>query len=380
VEFAAALSDHEVSAAALDEAATMASALLSRSPDLVIGFATPHHRSEAGGIAARLRAVAGDGGASFGAVAQGVIGGAREVDEGPGLVVWAAVLDDGAAIEAVHLEAVRTPEGVAVGGWGQPPNADGAILVADPSTFPAAGFVRRLGDRGLPAAGGLVAGADRTALFFEGRVLERGAVGVVLGGVGFRAVVSQGCRPVGSPSVVTAASGSVIEQIGGKPALEYLQDLVDELPPHDRILVRQGLQIGVAVDEYRTDLDRGDFLIRGVVDADPDGGTVSIGDAVAVGTTVQFQVRDPAGADEDLRALLADEPAGAGVLVFTCNGRGRHFFGEPDHDARVVAEMLQPPAVAGIFAAGELGPVGGENHLHGLTASIVQLGASQVRP
>lgn len=100
---------------------------------------------------------------------------------------------------------------------------------------------------------------------------------------------------------------------------------------------------------------------------------MSIGDEVAVGTTVQFQVRDPNGADEDLRTLLAGEPTGSGVLLFTCNGRGRRFFGSPDHDAAVVSDLLRPRAVAGFFAAGELGPVGGGNHLHGYTASVVEI-------
>jgi small ligand-binding sensory domain FIST len=374
MEFAAALSDREDSLAALDEAGTMASALLSRTPDLVIGFATPHHAAAAAGIARRLEAVAG-GGVSIGAVAEGVIGGRREIDDGPGLVVWTAVVDD-ASLEAVHLEAVRTPEGVAVGGWGQPEDAAGVVLVADPFTFPAAGFAARLGDRELPVVGGLAnpQGEPGGALLMaDGDVVSRGAVGVVLGGLEFRTVVSQGCRPVGDPGVVTSAEGSMIARIGGKPALEYLQDLVDELGPDDRRLVEQGLQIGVAVDEYRSEFGRGDFLVRGVVDADPDLGTVSIGDEVAVGTTVQFQVRDPEGADEDLRELLADEPSGSGVLLFTCNGRGRSFFGAPDHDAALVSDLISPTAVAGIFAAGELGPVGGENHLHGFTASVVEL-------
>jgi small ligand-binding sensory domain FIST len=57
--------------------------------------------------------------------------------------------------------------------------------------------------------------------------------------------------------------------------------------------------------------------------------------------------------------------------VFTCNGRGSHLFGEPDHDARLVHEQVARGAVAGMFCAGELGPVGGRNFVHGFTASVV---------
>ncbi|MFQ5948348.1 MAG: FIST C-terminal domain-containing protein, partial [Acidimicrobiia bacterium] len=108
-------------------------------------------------------------------------------------------------------------------------------------------------------------------------------------------------------------------------------------------------------------------------DADPENGSLSIGEEIPVGRTVQFQVRDPASADEDLRQLLEGSPAAGGVLIFSCNGRGRRFFGEPHHDASVIDEMLRPPAAAGFFAAGEVGPVGGENFLHGYTASVVEL-------
>ena len=94
-----------------------------------------------------------------------------------------------------------------------------------------------------------------------------------------------------------------------------------------------------------------------------------VGDEIAVGQTVQFHVRDAAAADEDLRELLSGIDASA-VLLFTCNGRGQHLFGVPDHDAGVVEQLLGPLPVAGAFCAGEIGPIGGRNSLHGFTASL----------
>ncbi len=44
-------------------------------------------------------------------------------------------------------------------------------------------------------------------------------------------------------------------------------------------------------------------------------------------------------------------------------------FGDADHDARIVTDHVQG-AVAGMFCAGELGPVGRRNALHGFTASV----------
>jgi small ligand-binding sensory domain FIST len=39
----------------------------------------------------------------------------------------------------------------------------------------------------------------------------------------------------------------------------------------------------------------------------------------------------------------------------------------------VVSESLGGPPVAGMFCAGELGPIGGHNFMHGFTASVVLL-------
>jgi small ligand-binding sensory domain FIST len=45
-------------------------------------------------------------------------------------------------------------------------------------------------------------------------------------------------------------------------------------------------------------------------------------------------------------------------------------FGLPDHDATAVTGALGDIPTAGFFAAGEIGPVGGENFLHGFTATV----------
>jgi small ligand-binding sensory domain FIST len=138
----------------------------------------------------------------------------------------------------------------------------------------------------------------------------------------------------------------------------------------------EGLLVGRVIDEYKTELERGDFLVRGVVGADPDSGAIAVGDAVAVGETIKFHVRDEASADEDLRTTLkvARDKFGdsgvAGGLLFTCNGRGSRMFSTPDHDAALLASELGDAPIAGFFCAGELGPVGSKNFLHGFTASM----------
>jgi small ligand-binding sensory domain FIST len=188
--------------------------------------------------------------------------------------------------------------------------------------------------------------------------------------------VAQGCRPVGDPYTVTRAEANMIFELGGRPPLVRLRELAAALPGRDRELLARGVQLGLVIDEYQAEPRQGDFLIRGVAGADPDSGAITVGEAVEVGQTAQFHVRDADSADEDLRRTLERESTAlagrraAGALLFTCNGRGSRLFTEPNHDAGLVAKMLGEIPVAGFFCAGELGPVGGQNYLHAFTASI----------
>jgi small ligand-binding sensory domain FIST len=213
-------------------------------------------------------------------------------------------------------------------------------------------------------------------LLLDAAVHDQGAVGVVLHGpVGLRSIVSQGCRPIGKPFVVTKAQDNFILELGGRPAVDQLRELWESLTPQEQRLVQQGLHVGRVINEYQSDFQRGDFLVRNVIGVDRNRGAVVITDRVRVGQTVQFHVRDAQTADEDLHALLqldlhAHEKRPAGALLFSCNGRGSRLFEEANHDARAVRAAAGPIPLAGFFAQGELGPVGGRNFIHGFTASV----------
>ena len=175
--------------------------------------------------------------------------------------------------------------------------------------------------------------------------------------------------------IVTRAENNVIRELGRRPALESLRDIFQELSDDDQRRIQDGLHIGRVINEYRGDFQRGDFLVRNVIGVDRDSGALGITDRVRVGQTVQFHVRDAATADEDLRALLrldrgANPRRPAAALVFSCNGRGTRLFPGPDHDARTVRAEAGDVPLAGFFAQGELGPVGGQNFIHGFTASV----------
>ncbi|HZE29341.1 MAG TPA: FIST C-terminal domain-containing protein, partial [Gaiellaceae bacterium] len=195
-----------------------------------------------------------------------------------------------------------------------------------------------------------------------------------LRGVPVRMVVSQGCEPVGRDAVITNAEGNVVFELAGEPALERLKaDLANMTEQQQHSAASGGVLAGLVIDENRAEYRRGDYLMRSLTGVDEESGALAVGEAVRVGQTLRFHVRDEASADADLRENLAAALNGeraAGALLFTCNGRGTNLFSSPDHDARIAAELLGADALAGFFCAGEIGPVGGKPFLHGFTATL----------
>ena len=373
--YAAAVSGHPLATHAVGEVAgELLDALDGATPDLLVWFVSPHHVGAIEDIHRALGSLLGAR-TMIATTVVTVIGGSSEIEEAPGLSAFAAVLPDH-RILPVRLTAVEAPDGRHLIGW--PDDLDDAhtlLVLGDPFTLPPELLLDGAAVRapGLRVIGGLASAGARPGvnrLVLDGQIHLDGAVGLALsGGAPIGTVVSQGCRPLGEPFTVTASHGQFIESLGGAPALERLQETAAAATEAERDLLRRGVHLGIAVDEQRDELGRGDFLIRNVIGGDRESGAIAVGARVEVGTTVRFQVRDAASADEDLALLLGGE-AGAAALLFTCNGRGSHLFGEPDHDALAVQGALGPIPLAGMACAGEIGPVGPGNHLHGFTASV----------
>ena len=180
----------------------------------------------------------------------------------------------------------------------------------------------------LQIIGGLASAGNApqvNRLVLDDQIFDSGAVGVLLSGsVRVEPLVSQGCRPIGSPLIVTKADGNLIYELAGQKALSRLQAVVSELSDDERSLVSSGLHVGRVIDEHRSEFGRGDFLIRAVLGADQNSGVVAVGEQIPVGSTIQFQVRDADSAHEDLHLLTSSIVAGDGALLFTCNGRGQN--------------------------------------------------------
>jgi small ligand-binding sensory domain FIST len=384
--FAAALSTRPDTSQAVAEACDRVQEQWSGPPDLALLFFSPHHGEAALALVAAVQERLAPR-CLLGCSGESIVGNDREVEQGPALSLWLGRWQGDVQLTPFHLVLEQTPDGYSLLGWpdelaAADPARSLIILLGDPYTFPADAFLQQVneGHPGLRVVGGMASGArgpGQCQLLLGKQVREEGAVGVLLqGDLKVRSVVSQGCRPIGRHMVITRGKDNIITELGGKPPLAQLQQLWQELSPRDQQLFQQGLHVGRVINEYQGAFQRGDFLVRNVLGLDRESGALAITDRVRVGQTVQFHVRDADSADEDLHELLQTDRSThtarpGGALLFTCNGRGTRLFPEPHHDAQTVRAEAGEVPLAGFFAAGELGPVGGQNFIHGFTASVV---------
>ncbi len=360
--------------------------------DLAIVFVSQHFTKRYAEVAALLREAVPHR-TLLGCSAGGVIGGGREIEQRSGLSLTAAALPD-VAITPLAIEASFLPDADAgPGAWhqaiGVPPEpTPHFVLLADPFSLPAEDLLAGL-DFAYPRSakiGGLASGARQpggNALYLgasgsaAASVRRSGAVAVALSGnVVVDTVVAQGCRPIGRPMRVTRCEGNVLLELEGEPPLKTIREIVISLPEEDRRIASHALFLGVVTNELLPAPRAGDFLIRNLVGLDPEHGAIAIGDHLRNGQIVQFHLRDPRAAAEDLDSVLdrfaggAHAPAACGALLFSCLGRGVYLFGRPDHDTEIFKSRVGDVPLGGFFCNGEIGPVGGTTYLHGYTSAF----------
>jgi small ligand-binding sensory domain FIST len=325
---------------------------------------------------------------SLGVTAGGVLGSGFELENRPGIALLTARLG-GAWFQPFTYQQLQWSSqtdaqqlrAALLGPHADAQDIAAVILLADPFSTPAMHLIPAINEAlpRVPVIGGMASGASdagENRLFLGEQILSDGAVGVVIGGqVRVDCIVSQGCRPIGDRWVITKARQNIIQDLGQRPAMTAIQSTAQQVSHEDRNLLEEhGILLGRVINEYKERFGRGDFLIRNIIGADPDAGYIAVSDFVRVGQTVQFHVRDARTAEEDLKLLLESEKLdaqAAGALLFTCNGRGSRLFEEPNFESTIIRQALGDVPLAGFFAAGEIGPIAGENFIHGFTASLV---------
>ncbi len=389
--------------AAIAEVVQQAKKSLQRSPDLGLVFISSAFASEYSRLMPLLQEhlpglpLIGCGGG--GVIGMNSYGETQEVEGEPALTLTLATLP-GVEVHPFHLAAEDLPD------MDSPPDSwvemVGApvteqphfILLADPFSSKINDLLQGL-DFAYPGAvkvGGLASGSGggNTGLFCNYRLYREGTVGVALSGnIVLETIVAQGCRPIGQPYWVTEGERNILfgleEQgnssstpYGGGPLvsqkrtpLEVLQELLQNLSDEDRALAQHSLFVGVAQNEFKQNLEQGDFLIRQLLGVDPRVGAIAIGDRIRPGQRIQFHLRDAQASAEDLDTLLVRyQPPKevAGALMFSCLGRGEGLYGEPNFDSRLFHRYHPNTPLSGFFCNGEIGPVGGSTFLHGYTS------------
>ncbi len=317
-----------------------------------------------------------------------LIAGAQELERQSGVSLWAASFEH-ANVLPFHLTFSTHTREQFFAGW---PDRSEAMwdenptlfFLSEPFSFPIDALLLRIGEDhpGIQAFGGIADGASRPGearLLLDNQTYTEGAIAVMISGVAIDSVVSQGCRPIGTPHIVTSSERNMIRSLGGKPAFEVLKATYDKLPTQDKAQVERGLHLGIAMTELKDHFEYGDFLIRNVIGIDEQEKIFSVSDYIRMGKTVQFHIRDALSASAELESMLkktrqemadAGRADAQGALIFSCNGRGTWLFPDPHHDALMVNRVLGELACAGFFAAGEIGAVGDQIFLHGFTASV----------
>ncbi len=349
--------------------------------DLVLLFCTAHFEDELPEVIERVEKVLPNG-VLIGCTAEGTIGCDRELQRVPSMSLLAASLPN-VVIRPFHLTQAQLEQAQSQFDWerlvGVSPESNPVFLaLGDPFLFDVFRFVEKVNDvfPGASLIGGVASAGHeprQNRLIINGEIVREGMVGVGLTGeLDVQTVVSQGCRPIGQPFVITKAGRNVILELGGRKVLHQLRKVLTGLSERERRLASQSLFLGRVIDEYGGPFRRGDFLINNIVGVDPVNGAIIVVGSMRVGTTVQFHIRDADSADEDLRTLLAAHQGSefSGAMLFGCNGRGTHMWPKPGHDIDILRELLGDIPVAGFFCGGELGPVGGKNFIHSFTASI----------
>lgn len=350
---------------------------LGQSPDLGVVFFTPQHREQVSDLHREIQGRLGPD-VLIGCSSSGTIGAGQEHQVGPGISLWAACAP-GARVQSFHLSLTEMEGGGFVRGWPDVGPEASVILLVDPFGFPLDPFLSSLrkGGKYPTLIGGLASGANRfggNLLIENDHVVSSGAVGFVIDGAArFQPLVSQGCRPIGQPLRVTRSQKNIVLELNGAPACELFNQTMGSLEEDERLRFSRAPHVGIHEGGEEYEGGAGSFRVRGIMGLDNQEGSMAIADFVNEGMVLQFHTKDGEAAHDDLNQILGLAtgfyPSPAGALMFACAGRGLPLFGRSDHDIALIQSHYPKLPVSGMFAAGEIGPCGGQPFIHGFAVT-----------
>jgi small ligand-binding sensory domain FIST len=214
---------------------------------------------------------------------------------------------------------------------------------------------------------GGVAESGKNAVWCNSREAVTGSCEVELQGVVGNIGISHGIKRLTPPLAVTATQGHEVVFVGGKPALQTLQQawVYDgELPLH-RI-------IAFILSE---DDEHGHYQMAALVAINEQERTVTLSQKLEPGESLCWAVREPDQSPQycaemvlNLGAKMLQQPDFG--LMFSCLGRSPHFDGGVDYTLEIARQRFPRMPLIGFYGNGEIAPVKGKNQLLQLSAVL----------
>ena len=207
--------------------------------------------------------------------------------------------------------------------------------------------------------------------FCNERVTSEGvAVLLFSGPVAYSIAVGTGWRSLGASGVITRSAPRQIDEIDGRPAVEFLARYLDVTGP-------ASFGNPLAVREVGAN----ESYLRAVTGSDASSGAVSVLGSIPVGSTVQLTTATTedilSGTRQSLAEATADFPEGTrpeAALMFSCVVRRMLLGSRASTEVALARTELGPSvALAGLYCYGEIGPIAGASSSRFFNSTFVTL-------
>ncbi|MEA2546028.1 MAG: hypothetical protein QOI09_1301 [Chloroflexota bacterium] len=202
-------------------------------------------------------------------------------------------------------------------------------------------------------------------------IIQNGIAALLFSGpIAFSTAIGTGWRTLGAVGTVTRSEAGAVNEIDGRPALEFLARYLDASGP-----AAFGNPLSVV------EAGASESYLRAIQGSDPASGSILLTGEVPVGATVQLTTADTdeiiAGTKAALAQARAHFPAGAtpeAALIFSCAIR-QYLLGSR---TRVEADLARSEygasiPLAGMYCYGEIGPIKGAETSRFLQETFVTL-------
>lgn len=231
--------------------------------------------------------------------------------------------------------------------------------------------------------GGL-SSSRRSHALFANDFFEAGLSGAVFTqSIPIATTLSQGCHIIGGTHTITRADDYTIYELDGRTAVNVFEDDLramaleglNEAHPEggsdpentfERLQTMHNLFEGeIHAALPISESDQNDYLVRNIIGLDPDEGSITISQDVAIGERIMFIHRNKHTVYEDLSARLVElrkriqaetgrfEPKGA--LYISCVARAFDLSGDEDiSEMQLIRDIMGDIPLTGFYSGGEI--------------------------